>query len=261
MRNTEMKIVVFDLDETLGQFYELGMFCDAVESYNKKKLNFKEFYEIMDIFPEFIRPNMLKILLYLKEKKNKGECNKIIIYTNNQGPKEWAINIKNFMEKKLNAKIFDQIIAAYKVGGVVIEPKRTRHDKSLEDLLSCTNLSNETKICFLDDVYHPLMDRDTVHYINVKVYNCTIPFNEMAEKYYKHFSHKIGDKQKFIKYITNQMNKYSCTIHNKSINEKQIDALESTKIHKQLRDFFKVNKKKQTRKKNQKRKKTRTYKI
>ena len=38
-----------------------------LENYNKKKLTFKEFYEIMEIFPEFLRPNILKITSdYLK---------------------------------------------------------------------------------------------------------------------------------------------------------------------------------------------------
>ena len=118
-----MKVVVFDLDETLGQFIELGMFCDAIEHYNKRKLDFDEFYQIVEIFPEFIRPNILKILLYLKSKKQRGQCNKILIYTNNQGPKEWAENIKKYFEKKLDYKLFDQVIAAYKVNGKIIEKK------------------------------------------------------------------------------------------------------------------------------------------
>merc|ERR1712118_277568 len=110
-----------------------------------------------EIFPEFIRPNILKILSYLKSKKRKGECNKIIIYTNNQGPKSWAENIKKYFEKKLDYKLFDQVIAAYKVNGKVIEKKRTSHNKSISDLLRCSNLPQTTKICFLDDIYHPLM--------------------------------------------------------------------------------------------------------
>jgi len=107
MCDKKNKIVVFDLDETLGQFEELGIFCDAIENYNKRKLNFDEFYTIMDTFPEFIRPNIIKILLYLKNKKQKGDCNKVMIYTNNQGPKEWAQNIKKYFEKKLRYNLFE----------------------------------------------------------------------------------------------------------------------------------------------------------
>ena len=91
-----MKVVVFDLDETLGYFVQLGIFCDIIEDYNKKKLTSNEFNEIMNIFPEFLRPNILKILSYIKLKKQRGDCNKVIIYTNNQGPKEWTQLIKQF---------------------------------------------------------------------------------------------------------------------------------------------------------------------
>ena len=31
----QSKIVVFDLDETLGYFMELGIFCDALKGYIK----------------------------------------------------------------------------------------------------------------------------------------------------------------------------------------------------------------------------------
>ena len=105
MRNKKTNIVVFDLDETLGHFVQLGIFCDVLEEYYKRKLSSNEFYEVMDIFPEFIRPNILKILAYLKIKKQKGECNKVIIYTNNQGPKEWAQKIQKYFEKKNKLQI------------------------------------------------------------------------------------------------------------------------------------------------------------
>ena len=98
MRNNKKQVIVFDLDETLGCFVELGAFCDTIEKYNKKKLDFEEFYRIMDLYPEFLRPNILKILTYLKEKKQKGDIYKVFIYTNNQGPKEWAERIRLYLE-------------------------------------------------------------------------------------------------------------------------------------------------------------------
>ena len=130
MRNSERRVIVFDLDETLGCFVELGVFCDVIEKYNKKKLDFNEFYRIMDLFPEFLRPNILKILSYLKEKKQNGSVYKVFIYTNNQGPKEWAEKIKQFLEKRINYKLFDQVIGAYKVNGKIVEHTRTTHDKT-----------------------------------------------------------------------------------------------------------------------------------
>ena len=78
------KIVVFDLDETLGNFIELGMFWEALENYYGHKLPDPYFFEIVDLFQEFLRPNIITILKFLLEKKKQGKCNSLMIYTNNQ---------------------------------------------------------------------------------------------------------------------------------------------------------------------------------
>ena len=62
MRLNSNKIVVFDLDETLGCFVELGMFWDALEHIYEKNLTQDDFFKVMNTFPEFIRPNIFKIL-------------------------------------------------------------------------------------------------------------------------------------------------------------------------------------------------------
>ena len=77
--NCGSKIVVFDLDETLGYFVEFGMFWDTLKHYYKNK-NFNSgkepvfnqhlFNKILDLYPEFIRPNILNILTYLNRKKH-----------------------------------------------------------------------------------------------------------------------------------------------------------------------------------------------
>ena len=68
-----IKIVVFDLDETLGYFTELGLFWDSLIEYIKaEKINYKlaqdDFNETLDLFDEFVRPNIVSVLNYLKYK-------------------------------------------------------------------------------------------------------------------------------------------------------------------------------------------------
>ena len=76
------KIVVFDVDETLGYFTQLGIFWDALNIYYKnqgdddniiKSQDTQQylFNTILDIYPEFLRVNILAILNYLKRKKEK----------------------------------------------------------------------------------------------------------------------------------------------------------------------------------------------
>ena len=110
-----IKIVVFDLDETLGYFVELGIFWESLNSYIKtEKIEYElvqnDFNEVLDLFEEFIRPNIISVLNYLKYKKQTKVCNSVLIYTNNQGTKDWALHIQKFFEAKINYPLFDQII-------------------------------------------------------------------------------------------------------------------------------------------------------
>ena len=243
------KIIVFDLDETLGSFTELGIFWEALENFYETNLLNESFYDVIDLFSDFLRPNILNILEYVKDKKINNECDKIMIYTNNQGPKTWVTMISNYFNNKIGYKVFDNIIAAFKISGKIIEFNRTSHDKSVEDLIRCTRISPNTEICFIDDQYHPLMNMDNVYYINVKPYIYSMPYEEMAEKYYKHYKDNIKvKKEEFINYIINFMKQYNYPVKHKSQDETDLDKIVSKKIVIHLEEFFKKDKKQNTRK-------------
>ena len=257
MRTQETRVVVFDLDETLGHFVELGVFCDIIEKYKKSKLTTMEFNNIMDMFPVFLRTDMLPILSYLKEKKKKGILNKVYIYTNNNGPKEWAEKIKNYLERKIDYKLFDKIIGAYKVNGKIMEGGRTTHNKTMDDFLSITKLPRHTKICFLDDLYHEEMDTDNVYYLKVKPYHATIPFHVMAEKYYNYntnsntnSSKTHDDKAAFIRFVVNNMSKYNLNIskdqQDQNQNEDEDEKAVSKEIFNGLKNFLKTKPRRKT---------------
>jgi FMN phosphatase YigB (HAD superfamily) len=65
---TYNKIVVFDLDETLGYFVQLGILIDVIEEIFNIDMEQNLFNEILDLYPEFLRPNIIKILKYLKQR-------------------------------------------------------------------------------------------------------------------------------------------------------------------------------------------------
>jgi len=257
---TKIKIVVFDMDETLGYFIEFGIFWDSLNLYIKNKKSVKlidlDFMNILDIYPEFIRPNIFSILNYLKYKKLSKECQGVMIYTNNQGPKEWVYMIKNYFEKKINYKLFDNIITAFKVNGQHYELCRTTHNKTFKDFIRCTKLPENTEICFLDDIYHPEMNNNNVYYIKVKPYTHDLPFDEMIQRFINNDISKniINDKKEFTNFMKENMNKYSYTYTGKDKEEYEIDKIVTKKTMLHLHLFFGNNKEMFFHKKSQKNK-------
>jgi len=235
--STSKKIVVFDLDETLGHFTELGYFCEGLENILGIALTNEDMITLIDIYPEFLRPNILTILIYLKKLKSRNICDKVMIYTNNQGPSSWSDSIKTYFEDKLNYKLFDRVILAFKIGNRQIEINRTSHDKKVSDFFKCTKLPIDSDICFIDDRYHPEMTGDNVYYIQVKPYEYTLYPDEMIERLFKSkLCKKINDKDVFRRKMTNFMKGYEYI--EKTDEDYEIDKIVSKKIMENLQNFF-----------------------
>ena len=247
-----MKIVVFDLDETLGYFTEFGIFWDCLIYYFKNKneetLTQSDFNDILDLFPEFLRPNIINILNYLKNKKQSLCCHKMMIYTNNSGPKEWAHHIIDYFSKKINYKLFDQLISAFKINGKVVEVCRTTHDKTYNDFIKCTKLPVNAEICFLDDTFYPEMANDNIYYINVKPYYHDLKFEYMLDKFSKSDIGKkiINNDDNFIKIMNEHIKLYKYDCIDKETNEYEMDKIVGKQIVKHLQEFFNKTKKNKT---------------
>jgi len=182
-------VFVFDLDKTIGYFTQVAIFMEGVENYIGRKLKKGEMYKIFDLYPEIFRPDTMKIFKYLKNLKQKLKCVKVLVYTNNVGPKSWVYDIKNYIEDKIKYKLFDRTIAAWKVDGKVYEKYRTGYDKKRTDLLKCGKLAKADKIIFLDDMVHPDMKHKNVTYLHLKAYKHDILFDKMSKIFLKS---KIG---------------------------------------------------------------------
>jgi len=245
MMTCNSKIIVFDLDETLGYFMELGMFWDALKAYIKHKqikqsIDQKMFNEVLDLYPEFLRPGILNILNYLKRKKEKKYCHKLLIYTNNQGPKEWANYIMKYFEEKINYKIFDQLIAAFKVQGKRVELCRTTHMKTHEDLIKCAKLPKETQICFLDDVFYPDMSNEKIYYINVKPYIHDLEFNDMINRFVNSniLGSGLDDATICREFLLSFLKRYNYIYVGKTPRAQNLDKIVSKKILQHLHTFI-----------------------
>lgn len=192
---TKGKYIIFDVDETLGYFSQLGSFIDAISFYNKDFSGsvYERFNEILDLFPEFVRPKIIETLKYIHEKKVSGTCSGVFIYTNNQGPRAWVQHIAKYFEYKVgnverndnNDTLFDKIIAAYMINGKIVEQGRTSQNKTYDDLLRITGISSQAEVCFVDDLNHHDMRHENVLYLNVKPYVKTLSTDEMIQRYLK----------------------------------------------------------------------------
>lgn len=189
------KVVAFDVDETIGNFSQFSIFGHVLEEYfNKPDIMYRYFNDLVDLYPEIIRPSMVRILDYIRKKKNTGVCSKVMIYTNNTGPDKWVGHIRKYFENKLRTSasdsndglaiippLFDHTIGGFKPNSEApftsSFPQRTTNQKTVNDFIRCGRLPADIEICFLDDIQHPKMVDERVYYIKLQAYHSYIPFD------------------------------------------------------------------------------------
>lgn len=174
------KVVVFDLDETLGSFVDLDTLWNArFMEYTQSNFN-----RLLDLYPEFLRTGILDIVEFLYYKKEAGACYRLYIYTNNQRDRKWTHMIIRYIEYKLDTPgLFDQVIGAFKINNVVMEPRRTSNEKSYSDLIKCSLLPSSSEICFIDDKYFRRMAKDRVYYIQPKPYHHSLTTRDIVDRF------------------------------------------------------------------------------
>lgn len=171
-----VKVVVFDLDETIGNFQQLGILWDIFEEYDIKSTQ-TEFYKFLDLFPNLLRPGLIPLLKNLKTQNIKTA-----IFTNNQAPPSWVNLFAGYLSHKIGQLAFNHIVKSWKIDGKIVEKCRTSHAKKYSDFLHCTGYLKGTKLCFIDDQFHKPMNHKNVYYIHVKPYEFHYSFREMLER-------------------------------------------------------------------------------
>ena len=179
-------------------------------------------------------------------------CNKLLIYTNNQGGEFWSSKLIAYFEKKIKTSLFDQIISAFKINGKRMEICRTSHDKSYHDLIKCSKIPLHAEICYLDDTYFPKMSNKNVYYIHVKPYIHDLSFEEMITRYQESGLGVSFIKNDFKDNMLQNMNNYLFTYTPKTHEEIEVDKVVSKEIMIHLQHFFKhsISKNKKTKQRN-----------
>jgi hypothetical protein len=206
-----------------------------------------DFIAIIELYPEFIRPNIVSILNYIKNKKNNKECDKVLIYTNNRGSKEWVNYIKGYFEYKLKSTLFDNIIYTSKTTDSrenATKTKIEKHDKNITEIIKYTQLPKDIKICFLDNTYYPNMNSTNVYYIKLNSYIHKLSYETMIGRFMNaklelyHLLDKFSNKQNFIEFMIKNMNNFKFTYIGKTKTEYEIDKTITKEIMLYLQLFF-----------------------
>jgi hypothetical protein len=195
------KVIVFDLDETLGsfgEFFEIWNMLFTIQSpethKSKSYLTLKKemFFQLAELYPEFFRPHIFQLLKYVYSKIVKGECEYVYLYTNNQCTyPEWVELLIYYMTAKIaklnsdgtfSPPLFARPVCAFKIHDKIIEQGRTSHLKKHADFISCTLLPRHIEICYIDDKYYTDMVHDKVYYIQPPPYYHPLSHNIIYER-------------------------------------------------------------------------------
>jgi len=244
------KVIVFDLDETLGSFIDLDILWRKVQTIVPPI----SFFQVLDIYPEFLRYGILYILDFLYQSKKKGVFENIYIYTNNQCSPQWVKQITDYFNYKIQCvdDLFDKIVYAFKINHRPVELWRTTHSKTYEDFIKCTLLPKSTEICFIDNTYFTEMNHKRVYYIKPCSYYHSLSTKSIIDRFCQSFVFTDGVyhrgyvetllKEHFVQHGRT----YDDTIRYVPIPE--IDRLVAQKMLYHIKEFLYSSKEKRTRK-------------
>jgi hypothetical protein len=188
------KLVVFDLDETIGDFYMFYYFWRFLimqYEYSPESLKTADFIhqqttinQILDLYPEFFRPGISVIFQYLIHKKRTGHLSIMWLYTNNTLSPQYPVLIKNYIHHFIRSDLIDNIVSAFSIKGRRVDLRRFEVEKEYADFINCLNYGEDLDICFVDNHLHEGMIHCQVFYIKLNTYRHGLSFAEIMKRLY-----------------------------------------------------------------------------
>jgi len=151
-----MKVVVLDLDETMGAFTTLFKDLQRVSPVVSAPL----FSQVV-LGAAYFRPGMIELLRFLRNNRRLNLC-KVVIYTNISSV-EWLQMILNYITEQVGSGWIDCVLHRH-------HPKRKTVEKTLKDLRHAAKIPKEASIFFVDDKVHEKMIDPAVTYLQVPPY-------------------------------------------------------------------------------------------
>lgn len=187
--NPVKKVVIFDLDETIGSFgdlYTLWKYLHSEKGYPVVEESKRQFHRILDLYPEVFRPGIFAVLEYIYRKIHAGFAYPVHVYTNNQcEAPEWVAMILAYIENRIGIGLFADPICAFKIGGKRVNVRRTSHDKTPADFVKCSLVPRNTEMCFVDDQTHESMQNNKIYYIQPPPYHQPLSRDEIMNRFYR----------------------------------------------------------------------------
>ena len=188
------KLVVFDLDETIGDFYMFYYFWQFLIAQYEYSTQFADapdlmhqpstIHRILDLYPEFFRPGISVIFQYLAHKKLMGHLSIMWLYTNNVLSPQYPVIIKNYIHHLIQTELIDNIVSAFSIKGRRVDLRRLVAEKEYTDFVQCLNYGEDLDICFVDNHLHEGMVHCQVFYIKLNTYRHGLSFAELTKRFY-----------------------------------------------------------------------------
>lgn len=238
------KVVIFDLDETIGSFGDLHLLWNNLPPANGNA----SFRAILDIYPEFFRPGIFAVIEYIYKKIQKGISYPIHIYTNTQcDAPNWVDMILSYIENKIQGprpdnirgRLFADPICAFKIGGKRVNIKRTTQNKTPADFVRCSLIPKDAEICFVDDQTHEYMSTKKVYYIQPPPYRHPLSREIIMDRFFRsavyanYFSYSDDNVR-----LSCQNSEPLRLFGNDYIRKKEVDEKIGKKIMFYVREFF-----------------------
>jgi hypothetical protein len=160
------KIIVFDLDQTLGFFDQI------VYIINQTRLEI--YAPLFDIFPEIFRPQLFELLHSLALLKKSNRIKGIVLYSNNRNA-DFVHQVIQYIHKKVGCALFEPVLTYHSA-------ERTTREKSYQDLCACIQDGPTHLFCFIDDKYHERMNHVQIYYIRAEAYQFVVEEKEVNER-------------------------------------------------------------------------------
>lgn len=198
--------IVFDLDETIGQFGQLYFFIRTLTKYSKKPVMTSDILMLISKYTKYFRPYMFDIFNILKKNKIKyPEKIKVIIYSNNKIGNNWIDLVRKYIEFKIKFRLFNDTIGPFMITDKVEDKRRTTNSKTFEDLSNIIACKKESPIMFIDNSFFKHMNKENIFYLLVEPYEYQYTINDLINIYLNEYN--VDDENEFRMFIHNEMNR------------------------------------------------------